>query len=306
MPMKTPNFWYGENEHAPLWLLPLSWLYGLGRWTHKTLTRSYKPKAKVLCIGNIVAGGSGKTPSALSIMDIIKKEKLAEAPFFLTRGYGGDEDQILSKHALTIVNANRKAGAIEAQERGADLILLDDGFQNPSLHKDISIVVIDGSMGFGNRALLPAGPLREPIAGGLKRADGFILIGEDLRDIEPSLPDKPLFRAHFKPTAKIDKKAKYIAFAGLGYPQKFFNTLRDLVGEHLLETVSFPDHHPYTKNDLQALRDKALELGATLITTEKDAARLSETDDDIEVLPVEMEWQDKGALTAFLKERLGA
>lgn len=305
MPMKTPSFWYsGTASFLSLLLRPLLWLYALGYFIHQ---RSVKPKrvgVPVICVGNLVAGGTGKTPSAISIMGLIKTHKLAETPFFLTRGYGGDEDKILSEHALTIVSANRFAGAQEAVARNTDLILMDDGMQNPGLHKDTKFVVVDGTMGFGNEHMLPAGPLRQPLKKGLEQADAFIFIGKDRRNVTPLLSEKPVFKANFKALKDLSNTDKYIAFAGLGYPQKFFNFLRDSLEDRLVDTIAFADHHPYSANDLQSLRERAMELGATLITTEKDAARLSPKDDDIEVLPVTLEWEDEAALVQFLKDRV--
>lgn len=305
MPIKTPSFWYsGTGSFLSMLFKPLLWFYAIGYFIHQASVKTRRVEVPVICVGNLVAGGTGKTPSAISIMNLIKRNKLAEMPFFLTRGYGGDEDKILSQHALTIINADRLAGAQEAIARNADLILMDDGLQNPSLHKDLKFVVVDGSMGFGNENMLPAGPLRQPLKTGLKQADAFIFIGKDRRDITPMLSGKPIFNANFKALKELSSTDKYIAFAGLGYPQKFFNFLKDTLEDRLVDTIAFPDHHPYSANDLQKLRERAMELGATLVTTEKDAARLSPKDDDIEVLPVELEWQDEAALVSFLKDKI--
>ncbi|MCB1531530.1 MAG: tetraacyldisaccharide 4'-kinase [Alphaproteobacteria bacterium] len=305
MPLKTPAFWY-KDAPAPLWLRPLSWLYGAGRWTHKSLAPTpYKSCTKVLCVGNLTAGGSGKTPAALALMSLIKEQNFAHNPIFLTRGYGADEDKILQRHAPTIVSADRRKGAQNAEAQSADLIIMDDGFQNPALYKDISLLVIDGAMGFGNGALLPAGPLREPISEGLKRADGIILIGDDERGVTSHVSKtNPVFTADICASKTLPDDQNYVAFAGLGYPEKFFTTLRGMIGDRLLETHSFPDHHPYSARDLADLRTRASALGAALITTEKDAARLPEGCTDIQTLPIELVWRAKGDVTRFLKERL--
>lgn len=305
MPMKTPSFWYsGTGSLISLLLRPLLWIYAIGYFIHQASVRTKKVSVPVICIGNLVAGGTGKTPSSISIMSLIKEHKLAKTPIFLTRGYGGDEDKILNQHALTVVNANRLAGAQDAISRNADLILMDDGLQNPSIHKDIKFVVVDGSMGFGNEYMLPAGPLRQPLKTGIKQTDAFIFIGKDRRNVLPILSGNPIFKANFKALKKLSETEKYIAFAGLGYPQKFFNFLKDKLEDRLVDTISYPDHHPYSASDLQKLRARAMELGATLITTEKDAARLSDEDDDIEVLPVALEWENEAALVEFLRDQL--
>ena len=305
MPMKTPSFWYSDTSSLiSLLLRPLLWCYALGYFIHQMTARPKKVGVPVICVGNLVAGGTGKTPSSISIMGLIKQHKLAETPFFLTRGYGGDEDKILNQHALTIINPNRLAGAQDAAARGADLILMDDGMQNPRLHKDLKLVVVDGSMGFGNEYMMPAGPLRQPLKKGLKEADAFIFIGEDHRNVLPLLEHRPIFKAKFKALKELSETDKYIAFAGLGYPQKFFKFLKDKMGDRLVDTIPFPDHHPYNARDLQKLRERAMEMSATLITTEKDAVRLSDKDDDIEVLPVELQWENESALIEFIKDEL--
>lgn len=327
MTLKTPTFWYRpQSSTAPLvekLLTPVSWLYAVGHALNQRLHKAQKIDVPVICIGNLVAGGSGKTPSALSLMSLIKQSGMVQNPHFLTRGYGGahkgalevnprrhsaadcgDEALLLARTAPTIASRNRAAGGQFAAQNGAGLIILDDGLQNPSIYKDINIVVINGEMGFGNGRLLPAGPLRESLQNGLKNADAFILIGEDKRDILATLPDKPVFQARFS-TAPDDlppKDKAYIAFAGLGYPQKFFTYLRDDLGYDVIETISFADHHTYTQQDMNNLQATAKQHGAALITTEKDYVRLpSALNFKINTLPITLSWQNEAALITFLK-----
>ncbi|MCF8496330.1 MAG: tetraacyldisaccharide 4'-kinase [Alphaproteobacteria bacterium] len=323
----TPSFWYrppgSPSPAAERLLAPFSRLYALGRRAHAGLIRAKKSPVPVICIGNIVAGGSGKTPAALALLEIIRKAAPAARPFFLTRGYGGglkgplrvdpahnfrdvgDEALLLAALAPTIVSADRVQGALQAAAEGADLIVMDDGLQNPALRKNLRIVVVDGRTGFGNGRLLPAGPLREPLAEGLGRADAFILIGEDLRGARALLPwGVPVFQADLRP-AGADlpvQNTRYLAFCGLGVPDKFFTFLRSL-GYELAGTRAFPDHHPYAETDMEALEQEARSLGARLVTTQKDFVRLPrKTVPPVQILPVRLVFQEEEALAGFLKE----
>lgn len=329
--MKTPRFWYRSPDTPPLFteraLGPLSCLYRFFHFLHRYSKIAYVSDIPVLCLGNIVAGGTGKTPAALAILKIVKEHNLARNPFFLSRGYGGaesgpllvnagehtawdvgDEPLILCKHAPTVVSADRAEGARFAKARGADLIIMDDGLQNPGLRKDLKLVVINGEMGFGNMKLLPAGPLRQPLAHGLRNADGFILIGEDKRDVLKLLPEEiPLIRASLQPTEGPlpARSERYLAFAGLGYPEKFFSFLRQTANLNIVETVIFADHYPYNKNDILALSRRAEELGASLITTEKDAVRLPAVEDvTINIMGVEMIFEDPQIPAGLIKSIL--
>ncbi len=330
MRLNTPSFWYKTEkpQHIANMLAPFSCFYAAGHKLHQALATPYCSPVPVLCIGNLVTGGSGKTPTALSVLELIKEERLATAPCFLTRGYGGrlkgpllvnteehdviaigDEPFLLAKAAPTIVSADRKAGAKMAESKAMDFIIMDDGFQNPGLHKMISLLVIDAATGFGNHRLLPSGPLREPLEDGLKKADAFVLIGEGSQNITALLPpDKPVFKAHIKtPREWIpDTKSSYIAFTGIGRPGKFKTTLEEskikLAGWH-----AFPDHHVFTPQDLVKLVGEAREKGARLITTTKDAIRLPKDfsrDHPLDIMPVQLEWDNPGPLKKFLTATL--
>lgn len=326
MPIKTPDFWYRKlnNTSAPLFenlLSPLSSVYRLIHnlnMSSKSENVAYLP---IICVGNITAGGSGKTPTCVALRTLIGKYDLFENPFFLTRGYGGknkiarvisvhddpsevgDEALILVKHSKTIVSPVRHVGALMAHDLDADCVIMDDGFQNPSLKKNISFLVIDGEMGLGNEKLLPAGPLREPFLEALKRTDAIIFIGEDTRDLIERVPNEiPIFRAKITSTYDKEKKSSYIGFAGLARPKKFLNTLIS-EGFDVIDFIEFPDHHPYTEADIEKLCGKAKKLNATLITTEKDLIKIPpKFHKIIECLPIKLDWHNDKDVVSFLQK----
>lgn len=316
--MRAPDFWDRSDVLSRLTrglLSPLSTLYGESVRSKAERARPHRVRVPVICVGNISAGGTGKTPIAIAIADAIIAR--GRNPFFLTRGYGGklkgpvvvsrshnthdvgDEPLLLSRKAATVVARDRAAGAELAAERGADVIIMDDGHQNFALAKDLSLVVVDGARGFGNGLVLPAGPLREPIAQGLARADAVIVSG----DGNPLLPAFKglLLRALIGPAATESWRGqRVIAFAGIGRPEKFFASLSGL-GAEIIETARFADHHFYTAKELAALKAKARTAKARLVTTEKDFVRLSEAErDDIEFLPVTAAIEPIAALDRLL------
>lgn len=331
MSFKTPKFWYRDLTTPPPMsekiLSVFSWIYRALYKIHQLSKIPYKAEIPVLCLGNLVAGGTGKTPTALAIFDLIKKESIAQSPYFLLRGYGGaevgplfvdtqkhtawdvgDEALILAKKAPTIVAADRAGGAKLAQSKGADFIIMDDGLQNPGIHKDIKIIIINGEMGLGNQKLIPAGPIRQPLSEGLNSAHGFIMIGEDQRDIKRWLPpSKILIKAHIKKSDcnNVDLGAPYIAFAGLGYPQKFFNFLKHEAGLNIIKTIEFCDHYPYTEEDILKLRTTADRLNCKLITTEKDFLRIpASVHQDIEIMHIDMVFDEPQLLAQLIKNTL--
>jgi tetraacyldisaccharide 4'-kinase len=282
--------------------------------------------AKVLCIGNINAGGSGKTPAAIAVMRLLKASNHFKRPVFLLRGYGGslkgplrvdpatynpshvgEEALLLSTIAETYIAADRYAGAAYAAAQGADMIIMDDGLQNASLRSDMKLVVVSGAMGFGNGHLIPAGPLRETLASGLQKADGFLLIGDDTRGILGVLPeDKPVFHGRIitPPEHIPSKDHAYLAFAAIGYPQKFFDYVRDILSLNIAETKSFADHHHYSESDILSYVERAKARNLKLLTTEKDAQtlrRLKGFDDaDIVVLPMSVSFESSDNLVNFI------
>lgn len=316
MNIKTPTFWYVPWERTPHWLrfvAPIGHIYG---WVTALRLRFITPVnvgIPVICVGNLVAGGSGKTPTALSLLSLIKSSGIAKNPCFLTRGYGGslegpvfvsqhsykdvgDEALLLAQVAPTIVAHDRVAGARTAVAGGHDMIIMDDGFQNPSLHKDISFIVVDGQAGFGNGFLIPCGPLREPIVKGLKRAQALIKIGDG-----PFIhTSKTVIDSHFEITAPLTTGERVYGFCGLGQPEKFRKTLLNL-GVELAGFESFPDHHPYSHADIQTLHAKAFEHKARLVTTEKDLCRLPSAE-NILIVKVKLVFAEPEKILSLIRQ----
>lgn len=322
MPLETPAFWYRKDSAATAMLTPLSAIYLAGHRLRQKLARPYRSSLPVLCVGNIVAGGSGKTPAVLALLDVIRNGGMAKDPCILTRGYGGklkgptqtdpqihnfrdvgDEALLLARQAPVLVSADRAAGARAAELQGADLILMDDGFQNPGLVKTCSFLVVDSMSEFGNGCLLPAGPLREPLSEALARANGCILVGDG--PVPKELADTPVFRAHI--TAHIKDSCfsgDFFAFAGLGRPEKFKKTLEDS-GVHVTGWKSFADHHPYTEKDMRTLTALAANKNAQLLTTEKDLVRIPETfRDRVRAFPIAMVFEDSEGIRDFLSRHI--
>lgn len=285
--MKTPRFWMYNGFLAHI-LAPISWIYGAMTQIRLKLHKPYHSSLKVVCIGNITAGGVGKTPVAVTMA----KRYLAEGKkvVFLTRGYKselknvvvdlerhtpeetGDEARILAEVAPVIIAPDRRYGAIMAEKMGAEVIIMDDGFQNPTLYKDESWLVFDGTVGIGNGRIIPAGPLRETLATGEKRAQNILIMGEDKTGLEACC-HLPVYHGRVEPeTFSLDNK-RVFAFAGIGHPEKFYQTLKNL-GYDVALTRDFPDHYAYTAADLDALVQKAAAEGLALVTTEKDFVKL--------------------------------
>jgi tetraacyldisaccharide 4'-kinase len=320
--MKAPTFWQaGQGGMSAALLTPASWIYRTGAALKKTFgSAPWKAPVPVICIGNVTAGGAGKTPIALNIATrlIANGAKV----HFLTRGYGGrmkeagevapdyhtatdvgDEALLLARIAPTWVGSDRAASARLAVAAGADVLIMDDGLQNFTLAKDLSLLVIDGGYGIGNGRVIPAGPLREPVTQALDRSSGVVCIGDDQTGVLETVPSSlPKFIARIRPnTERTDFGAgKFLAFAGIGRPEKFFQTLRD-AGADVVATNSFTDHHRFSTAEISALRAQAAALNARLITTEKDWVRLDQSDrDGIDVLTIDIEWQDESAIDNLL------
>jgi tetraacyldisaccharide 4'-kinase len=328
--MRAPDFWRHDGALARL-LSPLAFAWQLAGSARRATTTPRRVGVPVLCVGNLVAGGAGKTPVVLALLELLAARGLR--PAVLTRGYGGssagpllvdasrhdaalvgDEALLLARAAPTWMARDRLDGAREAVEEGSDIIVMDDGFQNPGLSKDFSLLVIDSGYGLGNARVMPAGPLRETAAAGLARADAVVLIGETaIGETEKNLIDSsglPLLRARFVPRdhnlAGALKGQRVYAFAGIGRPGKFFETLTAL-GAELAGHEAFADHKTYNAATLRRLEAAAAAAGARLVTTAKDAARLGPAlPDGVAVLDVELQWEDKGALLHLLEPHLPA
>lgn len=311
--MRAPEFWQHDGALARL-LSPLGFCTHLAGVLRRVAVTPWQAPVPVICVGNLVAGGAGKTPVVLSLLGILAGRGLNAAA--LTRGYGGtaagplrvlpdrhdaaavgDEALLLAAAAPTWVARDRVAGARAAIAEGAGIIVMDDGFQNPALKKDLSLLVIDGAYGFGNRRVMPAGPLRETVAGGLARADAIVVIGETEKMVDTGLPK---LKARLEPRTNSLAGQRVLAFAGIGRPEKFFRTLRDL-GADLVGSEAFADHQPYDAATVQRLRSAAGAADARLVTTAKDAARLAPNlPEDIAVLEVDLAWEDEAALQRIL------
>lgn len=317
--MRAPEFWAEDGALAAL-LAPLGAGYDLAGRLRRSFAHPVSVGIPVVCVGNLVAGGAGKTPVVLALVEAFAGR--GRAVHCLTRGYGGrspgprrvdpahdsatavgDEALLLARAAPCWVARNRIAGARAAAEAGAQVVVMDDGFQNPTLAKDLSLIVVDGAYGFGNRRVMPAGPLRESAARGLARADAVVLLGSDECNLAPRLGARlPLITARLEPRPGSERLAgrKVLAFAGIGRPQKFFETLAGL-GAEVVGTRAFADHHPYHEAEIRELLARAESLGALPVTTEKDAARLApEARQGIETLAVAVVWDDPAALGALL------
>lgn len=317
--MKTPAFWGSQNRLSDM-LWPLAALYGLGGTLRRKLTTALTLPVPVICIGNLTAGGAGKTPVALHIGQALKHRNISV--FYISRGYGGalrgpvlvdaarhtaeevgDEPLLLARVLPTVVAKNRVEGATFAMGLGAKMLVMDDGFQNPSIAKTLSFLVVDGRTGFGNGRLMPAGPLRETVADGMRRADAVILIGG-----EAELPtDKPVFRAAMQPVAGTVplRGRRMLAFCGIAYPQKFFTMLASL-GADLAGSVAFADHYPYRPADLEKLVSQAAQQQAMLVTTAKDAVRLPEAfRGQVTVIEAALAFEAEDKLDALLETMLG-
>lgn len=320
--MKPPKFWQHKGLIAQL-LEPLGLLYG--RTVQRRLKRpaDYVSALPVICVGNIVMGGSGKTPVVQALAKLLQEQ--GQQPAILLRGYGGekkgpcwiseatpaheygDEALLHARVAPTMVSADRVIGARAIEtNKAVTQIIMDDGLQNPSLQKNLSVLVVDGANPSGNGLIFPAGPLRETIYDALRRVQAIVVVGEDTQDLAAQFQFlMPVFRARLRPLNGDAMRGKpCFAFAGIGRPEKFFQSLRDCDAV-LIETHAFPDHYPYTPGDLAPVIARARKVGAEVVTTRKDWVRLpSSLRDQVLVLDVALEWDDAPAVRDFLQRKL--
>jgi tetraacyldisaccharide 4'-kinase len=316
--MRAPELWDRQDRWSRLAvaaLAPIGWIYSASvAWKARSAT-PYRPDVPVVCVGNLTVGGSGKTPVAIAIARALIAR--GRRPFFLSRGYGGklhgpilvepehragdvgDEPLLLAAAAPVVVSHNRGEGAKLAVEHGADVIVMDDGHQNFTLAKDLSLVVIDAEQQFGNGFILPAGPLREFVSQGLARADAVVVVG----DGGPALTrySGPILRAHLThvDAPKLTGR-RVVGFAGIGRPEKFFRSLRAF-GAEIAATRRFGDHHIYTSSEIARLKATARAANALLVTTEKDYVRMTEVErEGIATLPVRAAIDNAKALELLL------
>ena len=303
----------------PLLLSPFSALYA-GATARRMARPGWQAPVPVICCGNATAGGAGKTTVALDIGQRLANRGVAS--HFLLRGYGGtlkgpvrvdpaihdstavgDEALLLAELRPTWVSGNRGAGAQAAVAAGAQTIVMDDGLQNPGLAKDLSLLVVDGAYGFGNGRIIPAGPLREPVAAAAARCRAAVLIGEDEAGVLAQLPPGlPVLRARLVagPEAAMLAGQPVFAFCGIASPRKFFATLQE-AGAILAGRESFADHYPFDNGDMQALLAQAESLRALPVTTKKDFVRIPPAfRSRVTVVTVRLAWQEPAEIESLL------
>lgn len=322
--MRAPEFWNRRSVGIMALLLsPMALLYRLGFLLRAAMARPRRASVPVLCIGAASVGGAGKTPLAFAIARQLRQQ--GRKLHIVSRGYGGnergplrvdparhlasevgDEALLLTQAAPVWVARDRLAGIEAAAQEGADLVLLDDGLQNPTLAKTASILTVDGITGFGNGWLLPAGPLREPVGRAAQRCQAVVIVGADEAEAARRLPAAlPRFAATLEPIQGETLKGKrWYAFCGLGSPEKFRRTIRGL-GLDVAGGKAFPDHHRYSDKDLAELRAEAERANARLLTTRKDWLRLKpDQRGGVTPLDIVLRFEDEAAFDALLQRLL--
>jgi tetraacyldisaccharide 4'-kinase len=327
-----PAFWYRPSSLTSRLLLPLGAIYGA--IAARRLARGgIDAGIPVLCVGNYHVGGAGKTPTVLALVELLRDA--GEAPIVLSRGYGGklrgpikvdpdrhtagdvgDEPLMMARTVAVVVARDRAEGVALARSQGASLILMDDGFQNPSIAKDASLIVVDGDRGLGNARVFPAGPLRAPLPLQLARTDALVVIGNgtaaDGAAAAIAAQGGLVLRAHLVPieaSVAALRGKRVLAFAGIGDPARFFRTLR-AGGIEVVAEKAFADHHPFSHGEIEALAAAAKRDGLTLVTTEKDLARLrlggtlAPAARDIVPFAVTLKFDDEAKLLRFVTDRL--
>ena len=318
--LKAPKFWYkNKDTYLSNTLYPLSLIFRLGTKIRNIISIQKSANLPIICIGNIVVGGAGKTPVALKIGKMLKQG--GYNPHFVSKGYGGfeknntliqswhspksvgDESLLLSEVSPTWIGLDRNESFKLAKNKGADCIIMDDGFQNPTLQKDYSIIVINSEQGFGNKRVMPSGPLRESITRGISRTNLVITIGEINEEVKSKIPNNiPIIKSEFKINneQKIFKGKKITAFAGIAFPEKFFNSLRNQ-GAKVIKEITYPDHHIFEENDLLSLAEIANKNQSILVTTKKDYIRIPKSYRSlVNTLDGEIEFEDEKLIFEIL------
>lgn len=322
--LSSPKFWNDENSRLVKMLSPLSKVYSFVSNARLNSVTPEKAAVPVVCVGNVVLGGAGKTPTVEFVCNTLR-EKFS-TPHILTAGYGGylknvvrvdtrlhsylqvgDEALLSARVAPTWVGRNRVNSGKAAVSAGADVLIMDDGFQNNSLEKNLKILVVDAKQGFGNGHLFPAGPLRESARSGIHKSDMVLVIGEKnveleerIRSLDASIP---IFNAKMEVVEPLEvENNRVIGFCGLGYPPKFKKTLADC-GYNIIDFVAFSDHHPYTITEIQKLIGAAKSVGARLVTTMKDYVKVPEVfKNEMSVIKIKLTTEDDKFKQAILRQ----
>ncbi|MBR1126296.1 tetraacyldisaccharide 4'-kinase [Bradyrhizobium lablabi] len=324
--MREPAFWYRPASWKSHLLRPLGALYGAIAG-QRLRRRGIDAGIPVLCVGNYHGGGAGKTPTVLALARLL--HELGETPVVLTRGYRGklrgpvrvdpqrhtaadvgDEPLMLASLLPVVVARDRVEGVVLAKSMAASMILMDDGFQNPSVAKDASLIVIDSERGLGNGKVIPAGPLRAPLRLQIERTDALVVIGDgraaDMVAGEIAARGKPVLRARFcadEASLAALRGKRTLAFAGIGDPVRFFKTLSSN-GIEVVRGRTFADHHAFAPHQIDALLAEAKRDGLIPVTTEKDFVRLTERAGEIVPFKVTLAFDDADGLRQFVSERL--
>ncbi|MBQ9335162.1 MAG: tetraacyldisaccharide 4'-kinase [Alphaproteobacteria bacterium] len=322
--LRSPKFWNDGNSVVVKVLDPVSRLYSFVSNVRLNSVTPVKADVPVVCIGNVVLGGAGKTPTVELVCNLLREKY--KSPQILTAGYGGylknvvrvdtnlhsylqvgDEALLSANVAPTWVGRNRVNSAKAAVACGADVLIMDDGFQNNSIEKDLKILVIDSRQVFGNEHLFPAGPLRELPESGIAKSDLALIIGEKNEALESRIKAMkstiPIFRAKMEITDSVPvENNRVVGFCGLGYPLKFKQTLVEC-GYEVLDFVSFADHHPYTITEIQKLSNGAKSVNATLVTTMKDFVKIPAVfRNDVSVVKIKLVPENEDFKKALLEK----